>query len=105
MKTPVLFAPIALVLALSGIIHPAHAADVNKGAQLYSMHCTSCHGRSGVPVMPGSPNFPRSEGLMQSDLSLMMSIRTGKNAMPGYVGILRDPEILDVIAYMRTLQR
>lgn len=105
MKTLILFAPIALISAVFGVTLPAQAADITKGAQLYAMHCTSCHGRSGVPVMPGSPNFARGEGLMQPDLALMASIRTGKNAMPGYVGILRDPEILDVIAYMRTLRQ
>lgn len=94
-----------VMVAASGITAPALAADAAKGAQLYAMHCTSCHGRSGIPVMPGSPNFTRAEGLLQPDLAIMQAIRSGKNAMPGYAGILRDNEILDVIAYMRTLQR
>ena len=105
MKTLTSVGPIMLTLAAFGVAPPIHAADVSQGAQLYAMHCTSCHGRSGVPVMPGSPNFARSEGLMRPDLALVASIRTGKNAMPGYVGILKDREILDVIAYIRTLQR
>lgn len=105
MKMPFVFAPIALVLAMYGVTSPAQAADVTKGAQLYAMHCTSCHGRNGVSVMPGAPNFSRNEGLMQPDFVLMTSIRIGKNAMPGYVGILKDTEILDVIAYMRTLRQ
>ena len=92
------------LIALSAAVS-ANAADATKGGQLYSMHCVGCHGRTGVPVMPGSPNFARSEGLMQPDLALMASIRAGKNAMPGYVGILKDSEILDVIAYLRTLRQ
>lgn len=95
----------AMLAAATCASAPALAADAAKGAQLYSMHCTSCHGRSGIPVMPGSPNFTRAEGLLQPDLAIMQAIRSGKNAMPGYAGILRDNEILDVIAYMRTLQR
>lgn len=105
MKALTVLAPIALALAAFGVTLPAQAADIGKGAQLYAMHCTSCHGRSGVPVMPGAPNFTRNDGLMRPDFALMASIRTGKNAMPGYVGILKDSEILDVIAYTRTLQQ
>jgi cytochrome c6 len=33
----------------------------------------------------------------------MSAIRNGKGTMPGYFGVLRDREILDVIAYLRTL--
>lgn len=105
MKTLNSFGSIALMLTLVGATQPATAADVTKGAQLYSTHCATCHGLKGVPVMPGSPNFARSEGLLQADLSLLGAIRAGKNAMPGYLGILRDAEILDVIAYLRTLRQ
>ena len=99
MKTTISPASITLSLAvaLSGA-QSALAADVAKGSQLYMMHCASCHGPSGVPVMPGSPNFTRNEGLMQPDMVLLNAIRMGKNAMPGYFGILKDAEILDVIA-------
>lgn len=90
------------MLSATGI---AAAADINKGGQLYSMHCANCHGGSGIPVMPGSPNFQRSEKLFQTDVMLLASIRRGKNAMPGYAGMLRDQEIMDVIAYLRTMQR
>lgn len=83
----------------------AVAADINKGGQLYGLHCANCHGASGVPVMGGAPNFQRSEKLLQPDALLLAAIRGGRNAMPAYVGILRDQEIIDVIAHLRTLQR
>ena len=41
---------------------------------------------------------------MQADVGLLASIRSGKNAMPAYIGVLTDREILDVIAYLRTLR-
>jgi cytochrome c6 len=81
----------------------AGAADVNKGAAVYATHCAVCHGANGNPVMPGAPNFRRMDSLMRPDMQLLMSIRNGKGAMPGYFGILRDQEILDVVAYLRTL--
>lgn len=105
MKALTMFARIALTLAVFGAILPAQAADAGKGSGLYAMHCTGCHGRNGVPVMPGAPNFSRNDGLMQPDFVIMNSIKTGKNAMPGYVGILKDAEILDIISFMRTLQK
>lgn len=83
---------------------PARAADPSHGAQLYALHCQGCHGRTGVSVMPGAPNLARGEGLMQADMSILAAIKSGKNAMPGYFGILKDQDILDVIAYMRTLR-
>jgi cytochrome c6 len=55
--------------------------------------------------MPGSPNFQRGEKLMQADFVLLASIRRGRNVMPAYAGILRDQEIMDVVAHLRTLQR
>lgn len=82
---------------------PAGAADVQRGNSLYSTHCAVCHGSNGTPVIPGAPNFRRMEGLMRPDMQLMTAIRSGKGAMPGYFGVLRDREILDVVAYLRTL--
>jgi len=84
---------------------PASAADVIKGAQIYAKHCAACHGPSGVSVMPGAPHIARGERLMQPDMALLATLRTGKNAMPAYLGILTDREILDVIAYSRTLRK
>lgn len=83
----------------------AHGADVMKGSQLYAMHCAACHGPRGVSVMPNAPHLARGERLMQSDLALLATLKAGKNAMPAYLGILSDREILDVIAYTRTLRQ
>jgi len=84
---------------------PVGAADVIKGAQIYAKHCASCHGPGGISVMPGAPHLARGERMMQPDLALLSSLKTGKNAMPAYIGILADRDILDVIAYSRTLRQ
>lgn len=93
-----------LVFAAACCSGQVFAADVFKGQQLYGMYCAACHGPAGISIMPGSPNFARQEALLQPDLALLNAIRTGKNAMPAFQGILRDTEILDVIAYVRTLR-
>lgn len=81
----------------------AGAADITRGATLYATHCAACHGGNGTPVLAGAPNFRRMDSLMRPDLQLLAAIRSGKGAMPGYLGVLRDREILDVVAFLRTL--
>ena len=100
-----LYALLAAAAATFGVCAPARAADINRGGRIYSTHCAACHGPTGVAVMPGAPNFARNERLLQPDMMLLASVRTGKNAMPAFMGILNDREILDVIAYLRTLFR
>ncbi|HET7401082.1 MAG TPA: cytochrome c [Usitatibacter sp.] len=84
---------------------PLHAADTTRGSQTYAMHCAMCHGPAGQGIQPGAPKFNRGERMLQSDLVLLNSVRMGRGAMPGFMGVLRDRDILDVIAYIRTLQR
>jgi cytochrome c6 len=95
---------LACSLMLVGLWGNAHAADPRKGAGIYRQHCADCHGNRGVPNMPGVPDFSRNERLMQSDLVLVKTISIGKGMMPAFQGILSENDILDVIAYLRTLQ-
>ena len=81
----------------------AFAADSVRGQQLYGSNCAACHGAAGRAVMPGAPNFDRGEAMLRPDLSLLAAIRAGKNAMPAYQGRMSDRDILNVIAYLRTL--
>lgn len=87
----------------AGFSGEAYAADTFKGQKLYAANCAICHGSSGRSVMPGAPNFDRGERVLQPDFALLASIRSGKNAMPAFQGILSDRDIMDVIAYLRTL--
>lgn len=96
---------IPVVILASIAFTPARAADIGKGAQIYAMHCAACHGPAGISLMPGAPHLARGERMLQGDLALLASLKAGKNAMPAYMGILPDREILDVIAYSRTLRR
>ena len=92
-------------LLLLGVLGgAAQAADTIKGGRLYALHCISCHGGPGVAGAPGSPSFARGQGLMRPDFTLMELTRVGKNAMPAYQGLLSNQDILDIIAYMRTLR-
>lgn len=99
------FAVTALIVAATGIPGVALAANVIEGQRIYMQHCIGCHGAGGNSVLPQAPKFARGERLMQPDMVLLTTIKTGKMTMPSFNGILRDQEILDVIAYIRTLQR
>ncbi len=100
MRRRLAFAAIALVASTG-----AGAADLARGGQIFALHCATCHGPAGQGGLPGAPRFNRGERLMQSDFTLLATVRRGKNVMPAFGGVLRDREILDVIAYLRTLQR
>ncbi len=100
---PILVRNYFFLFLISGLffsINEAQASDPNKGRNLYVQHCISCH-ESGRE-MAGAPDFNFGSSMMQSDPVLLTKIRVGKNAMPGYAGILTDRMILDIIAYMRT---
>lgn len=82
----------------------AAAADMGHGADLYRRHCSQCHGVAGRPVMPSAPDFTQPTSLLRSDPALMARIRDGQGAMPAYRGLLRDRELLDIVAHLRTLK-
>lgn len=97
---------IALAAAGCMTISSAWAANPTNGQRLYTRHCASCHGDDGRPVTIGTPEFSRrSRTMFQTDRVLMDKIKNGQGTMPAFAGILRDGEILDVIAYTRTLFR
>ncbi len=89
--------------ALAGAA-PALAADLMRGQQVYMVHCVSCHGPRGLSVSPGTPSFAKGEGLGQPDMMLMQSVKVGKKGQPPFFGILSDQQILDSLAYIRTLR-
>lgn len=96
--------PVAAMACVGLMAGPAWAGDLLRGADLYRTHCAGCHGASGRPMMPGAPDFSRATALLKPDTTLLASIRSGKGAMPGYAGQLRDRDILDLVAHLRTLR-
>ena len=90
MKKLALIPCFAIALAASAQVA---ASNTTVGGQIYRTHCAKCHGPSGKAVMAGAPDFDRPGSLMQSDRSLLTRIQTGRNACPGYRGILREQEM------------
>ncbi len=96
-------AMLASGLTLGGV-GSAGASDPLRGAELYRQHCSNCHGNNGRPLLPGAPDFSRPTALLKPDLTLLTQIRDGRGGMPGYAGVLRDRDILDLVSHLRTLR-
>jgi cytochrome c6 len=82
----------------------AFAANTGNGQRLYAVHCAGCHGMDGISVMPQAQNLARFDLYTQPDQNLIDVIRSGRNMMPSYLGILKENDILDVVSFLRTLR-
>ena len=99
-----LFLLAAVACSSSVLCSVALAADPSAGSRIYIKHCQSCHGADGKASFPGAPDFSRGEKLMQPDYLILNTIKKGLGIMPAYEGLYSDEELLDVIAYLRTLR-
>jgi mono/diheme cytochrome c family protein len=80
------------------------------GADTYKAKCQMCHGATGLGDTPpgksmGAVPFNSPALIKAPDADLIAATTTGKGKMPAYTGKLTDPQIKDVIAYIRTLQK
>ena len=80
------------------------------GADTYKAKCAMCHGADGAgnPSMVkamGVKSFASPEIAKASDADLIAVTKNGKGKMPAYAGKLTDPQIKDVVSYIRTLEK
>jgi mono/diheme cytochrome c family protein len=80
------------------------------GADNYKAKCAMCHGADGLAATPMGKtmkiaSFKDPAMVKAPDAQFIASTTNGKNKMPAYKGKLTDPQIKDVIAYIRTLQK
>lgn len=94
----------ATALLLAAAASAASAVDLARGQRLYNLHCASCHGITGIPVTPDTPNLAMREGMNQPDVVIMQSLKMGKKNKPPFFGRLNDQELLDVVQYVRTMR-
>jgi len=81
-----------------------------SGADTYKAKCAMCHGADGLAAnamgkMYKIPPFNSPDVVKMSDADLIAATKNGKGKMPAYAGKLTDPQIKDVVAYIRTLQK
>lgn len=95
----------------------ASTGDPVHGEELYNQVCIACHGEGGVGMENLGKPFTTSEFVAsQSEEELLAFVKTGRPIgdpanttgvdMPPKGGnpALTDEQILDIIAYIRTLQ-
>jgi len=115
MKRKILFIlfPGLLLLSCGGTSTPDNNSTNSKedkttsgsssltGEQLYTKHCTPCHGSDGTMGVAGAKKIPES-ALTQIERESLIS--TGKNTMPSFSGKMNADEIKRVAEYSFTLK-
>ena len=87
----------------------AARADVTHGKKIYDARCEICHfsASTGKKIGPGLKGLMArgkyADGKKVDDESLRIWIEKGGKDMPGYKGVLKDDEVRDLIAYLKTL--
>jgi len=112
---------LAILLAAglaTGFSVPGHAASkagssggsAEKGKVVYKRHCAGCHGpqggADGYRILGNQPADLTTRSTRQkSDAELLTTIHEGKPNMPVWKNLLSEQQIVDVLAYVRTLVR
>lgn len=100
------FRVVLVTLLACGLIavcaSPAVAQDA---AATYKSKCAMCHGPEGKGGKMGTRDFASPEVKAQTDAQLTDIIAKGKGKMPAYAAKLKDTEIKDLVAYVRTLAK
>lgn len=91
-------------------VSTATIAVAQSGADTYKSKCAMCHAADGSGNTPAGkamkvPPFSAPEIMSKSDADLIAATKNGKGKMPAYSGKLTDPQIKDVVAYIRTLNK
>lgn len=119
-----IFTLLALMLAACGggeqAVDPASLGpgDAVSGAKLFSQTCQTCHGVGGIGVEGLGKDMTHSEFIAGlSDVELLAFVKTGRSSsdplnttgidMPAKGGnpALSDAQIMDIIAYIRTIHQ
>ena len=98
----------AAVLAVAAML--TSSASAQTAADLYKTKCASCHGAYGkgdtaMGKKMSVKAFSDPEVAKNSDQVWFDATKKGKGKMPAYEGKLKDTEIKDLVAYIRTLKK
>jgi cytochrome c6 len=105
-----LFSRLGLATLLAcGMIVVGASAQAQDAAATYKAKCVMCHGADGkgsaMGQKMGTHDFASADVQKETDAQLTEIITKGKNKMPSYDGKLKDTEIKDLVAYVRSLAK
>lgn len=78
-----------------------HPGGRSRGAQLFSTHCTLCHGKDGSLGVSGAKDL-RISTLSKDEMIALVT--NGKGTMASYKNVLTKAEIEALVEHVRTLQ-
>ena len=89
------------------------AESIAAGKTLWSTHCASCHGKTGLgdgnkaaQLKTTPPDFTKAAFQTQSDGSLYYKVAEGRDDMPSFKKKIPEQEdIWNLVVYMRTLKK
>jgi alcohol dehydrogenase (cytochrome c) len=96
-----IFVPLLLSLVLSAAGQPAQAGD--QGRRTFETRCAPCHGENGTGGDTGPPIASRLSA--RDDEALAAFVRAGVPARGMPPQPIADPEMADLLKYLRVLQR
>ncbi len=108
MKNRILCVRPAIVFVFAACLACAGLAHADSADATFKAKCAACHGPDGkgntaVGKSVGVHDFSSPDVQKASDADLAQIIEHGKNKMPGYASSLKEPDIKDLVAYIRGL--
>lgn len=98
-----------ILLAFGAIAVSSMPATAQDAAATFKAKCAMCHGADGkgsaIGEKMGVHDFTSADVQKESDAQLTEIITKGKGKMPGYEGKLKDSEIKELVAYIRSLAK
>lgn len=87
--------------------------SIAAGKALYSLHCASCHGKTGLgdgnkaaQLKTQPKDMSKSDVQSQSDGALFYKVSEGRDDMPSFKKKIPDAEdIWSLVNYVRTLKK
>ncbi|MDR0794079.1 MAG: cytochrome c [Chitinophagaceae bacterium] len=89
------------------------AASIAAGKTLWTQHCASCHGKTGLgdgnkaaQLKTTPPDFTKSEFQSQSDGTLFYQVQEGRDDMPSFKKKIPDADdAWNLVNFMRSLKK
>ena len=89
------------------------AASISSGKALWTQHCSSCHGKTGLgdgtkaAQLKTQPNdLSVASAQSQSDGALFYKVEEGREDMPAFKKKIPDAaDVWDLVNFMRTLKK
>lgn len=98
----------AAIFLLATLVSPRLANAQGSAPTTFTAKCAACHGADGKGATPVGKTLgvqdlasPTVQGMSDADLAQI--IAKGRDKMPAYGDSLKDPDIKDLVAYIRSL--